>query len=474
VKGRGVMNFIRSFCSAVYPYLPPVLKDLACSYEGYRLHRLRFGRQYGPTLDWLKKTQWWSAEQQRSYQLEMLRETLEIAETNVPYYRELFRNIGFCSKDLKSLDDLENLPVLKKSDIKNNPKAFVSVGEQASELVENHTSGTTGTRLDLVTTRTCVQKYFAVAWRQRGWFDVDNGMAHATFNGRTIVPLEQKHPPFWCHNKPGKQTLFSFYHIKPSNLKAYVEELSRFPRQYITGYPSILHLFSNLLLENRIELPWRPKAIFTSSETLLENQRSAIARAFRAPVADYYGMGEQGISASQCPFGNYHFDFEVGIAEILPIAEDPLVGKIVCTGFFNTAMPLIRYDTQDIVHLSESDCPCGRKGLVAKGIDGRIDSYIKTPEGYLLGRLPGVFTRLDGVQEGQVVQTAIDNLLVRIVKTSAFSDETLKQLYKALRERVGNSMKIQVEYLDQIPRENNGKMRTVVSLLSKEQLYSDE
>lgn len=464
------MGTIRKLSTAVYPYLPYLLKNFACSYEGHRLRRLRFGGKYNETLDWLKKAQWWSVEQQRSYQLKRLCHILEVAEQKVPYYGKLFKKLGFCSRDILSLEDLNNLPVLKKSDIKNSNKSFLSCGISQADLVENSTGGTTISPLQLWMTRSCMQTYFAVAWRQRSWFDVDNEMAHATFNGRTLVRNNQNRPPFWCQNSASKQTLFSIYHMKSSSLQAYVEELARFPREYLTGYPSSLHILASFLLENHIELPWWPKAIFTSSENLLENQRQVISKAFRAPVADFYGMGEQAVSASQCPYGLYHFDFEVGIVEVIPIGDDPLVGRIVCTGLLNEAMPLIRYDTQDIVRLSKKACLCGRKGLVAESIDGRMDSYIKTPEGYLVGHLAHIYTNLQGVQEAQIVQIAIDRLKLRIVKAYNFSDNDVMHLINALRDRIGASIKIEVEYLDNIPRESNGKYRSIVSQLTKEEM----
>lgn len=463
------MGIVRNLGTAIYPHIPYPLKNLVCSYEGYRLRRLRFGGKYRETVNWLENTQWWSAEQKNQYQLTRLNQMLEIAEKGTPYYRKLFKENGVCSHDIKSLEDLKKLPLLKKSDLKKSNQSFFNDGLPRADLLRSHTGGTTGTPLNLMTTRSCMQTYFAVAWRQRSWFGVDNDMAHATFSGSSIVPRSQTKPPFWCQNLASKQTLFSIFHMKNSSMNAYAEELARFPRDYLTGYPSSLHILACFLIENQIELPWRPKAIFTSSETLLENQRQAISQAFGAPVGDFYGMGEQAVSASQCPYGFYHFDFEVGIVEVLPIGDDPLVGSIVCTGLVNEAMPLIRYDTQDIVRLSKADCPCGRKGLVAESIDGRIDSYIKTPEGYLVGRLAHLYANLHGVQEFQIIQTAIDRLKVRIVRGPTFSEEDTKQLLKTLRKRVGNNMKVEIEYLDKIPRESNGKFRAVVSQLTEEE-----
>lgn len=462
-----MMGHMEKLGMEIYPHLPHQLKNLACSFEGYRLRRLRFGGEHDKYLDWLEKSQWWSLEEQRSYQLDQLRLVVASAEKNVPYYRELFKKIGFCSQDLNSFEDLPLLPILQKVEVQKYNQSFVSEGLSRKEMVKYSTSGTTGTPLSIMTTPSCIQKYFALPWRQKSWFNVNKNMSHASFNGRQIIPQKQQHPPFWCQNWAGRQTFFSIYHMSPANLPAYAKELM-YRREYVVGYPSSLFIMSKYLLEENIRLPWRPIAVFTSSETLLDNQREAISQAFRAPVADYYGMGEMVSSACECSHGRIHFDFEVGIVEVVPVGDEPNVGRMICTGLINDAMPFIRYDTQDIVQLSCGECPCGRRGLTAEKIDGRVESFIRTPEGLLIKRISSIFRDLPGIREGQIIQTEIDMLQIIIVKAPTFSQREEDELLGRVRSKLGPSMRVEVEYVEQIPRERNGKLRAVISKLNKD------
>lgn len=461
------MGRVEKLGMEIYPHLPYQLKNLACSLEGYRLRRMRFGGNHAKYLNWLEESQWWSLDEQLRYQLEQLRLVLAAAEKNVPYYRELFKSIGFCCQEINCIEDLKLLPILQKSDVQKYNESFVSEAIPRKDLVKYSTSGTTGTPLTIMTTPSCIQKYFALPWRQKSWFNVNKNMSHASFNGRQIIPQKQQHPPFWCQNWVGRQTFFSIYHMSPANLPAYAMELMH-RREYVVGYPSSLFMMSKYLLEENIRLPWRPIAIFTSSETLLDEQREAISQAFRAPVADYYGMGEMVGSACECAYGRMHFDFEVGIMELVPVGDEPNVGRMICTGLINDAMPFIRYDTQDIVHLSCGTCPCGRRGLTAEKIDGRIESFIRTPEGLLIKRISSIFRDLPGIREGQIIQTEIDRLKILIVKAPTFSKREEDELLSRVRSKIGLSMRVKVEYVEQIPRERNGKLRAVISKLNKD------
>ena len=148
-------------------------------------------------------------------------------------------------------------------------------------------------------------------------------------------------------------------------------------------------------------------------------------------------MGEQAASASECPAGRLHFNFEIGIVEVLPLGDDPRQGRLVCTTLVNEAMPFVRYDIQDVVRLSEEPCPCGRAGVTAESIDGRIESYVKTPAGSLVGRLDHIFKDLHGIRESQIIQKQIDRLVVKVVKSPTFAQSDEQRLAAEFRQRLG-------------------------------------
>ena len=59
----------------------------------------------------MEKTQWLSADEMSQLQLDRLREFLSRIGEQVPYYRQLFSTLNFDPVALKSLQDLQKLPL---------------------------------------------------------------------------------------------------------------------------------------------------------------------------------------------------------------------------------------------------------------------------------------------------------------------------------------------------------------------------
>jgi len=250
-------------------------------------------------------------------------------------------------------------------------------------------------------------------------------------------------------------------------LAHYAAELLRPGYAFWQGYPSSIALLSQYLLDWHGELGTAaPRAVFTSSETLLDFHRQRIARATGAPVIDRYGNAEFSVSALQCPGGRYHVDTEFGVVEIdaHEETEDWVRGEVISTGFANRAMPLLRYRTGDVATLLKREiCPCGRARPILKQIDGRIEEYVATPDGRRVGRMDHIFKDALEVKEAQIVQPSTDRLVVRIVPRPGFGPADRRQLERELRTRLGDEIRIDFENVEAIPRLQNGKFRAVVS-----------
>jgi phenylacetate-CoA ligase len=287
-----------------------------------------------------------------------------------------------------------------------------------------------------------------------------------TFNGQIIVPFEQRGPPFWRTNSYGRQTLFSIYHMTAENLRDYVGAIHDAPARYVQGYPSSIHLVARTMLrEGRPIPPGRLAAVFTSSETLLAFQRETIEKAFGAPVRDRYGMSELGASMTQCNAGRLHVDMEFGIVEVEPNEETPdaVTGPLLITGLAQDATPLFRYRIGDVGTRSSLPCPCGRAGDVFREIDGRVEDYVLTPDGRMIGRLDHAFKEQYDVAEAQILQEKAVAIEVLVIPRASYTYASQRLLIRELRSRLGNEIGIQIRLVESIAREPNGKFRAVKS-----------
>ena len=147
------------------------------------------------------------------------------------------------------------------------------------------------------------------------------------------------------------------------------------------------------------------------------------------------------------------------------------ISRIICTGFWNDAMPLIRYDIGDIATLPTQNvvCSCGRKSQIVEKIDGRIESYIITPDGRQAGRLDFIFKDSKYIEEAQFIQHEISTVTIKIVRSKGYSSTHEKELLADLRTYLGSDIRIEIEYVSDILRTSNGKFRQIVSTVFNDQ-----
>lgn len=449
---------------SVYEKLPVPLQNLACSLHGFRMRRERYNQKFREALGLLEESQWWSLAEQEAYRDERLREVIRHAYETVPYYREVFDERKLTPGDIQTADDLVKLPILEKAVIRERFQDLLSRDWPAKRIVLAKTGGTTGTALKLHTDIDTQPWQWAVWWRHRKRFGLDVNDEFIVFGGRPVVSLSSLEPPFWRRNYPMHQTYVSIHHMTRPNMPALVDYLQTRRVAFYSGYPSGLYLLASYLLETGTRLKHPPRVTVTGAETVLPNQRRVIEEGLQTELADQYGATEQCGNISECEKHVYHVDMEFGVVEFERLEGLPdSVRRIVCTGFWNPAMPLIRYNIGDIATLSEGGCACGRAAPTVTKIDGRIESYIMTPDGRQLGRLDFLFKDSAGIEEAQLVQDTLDHVTVRVVRNERFGGDDEGRLVGEMREYLGDVIRIDVEYVEAIEREGNGKFRQIVS-----------
>lgn len=454
---------------SLYNHLPLSLQDLVVSAAGVRVLRQRYGQPFQRSLAALQRSDFADKDAVREDQDQRLRATIDWAVRTVPYYRELFRSEGIDPASIRGVEDLPRIPTLSKTMVRERAHALRSEGVPRRRVIPAHTSGTTGTALQLIHTRESMGWEYAVILRQRSWFGLALRDRFATFGGQTVVPLQQKVPPYWRYDRAGGRTMFSLYHMSSKTASHYARELHNPVYKFWQGYPSSMGLICQHLDEVGVELgDAAPVAVFSSSETLLDFHRNLISQVTGAPIADRYGDAEFCVSALQCPEGRYHVDTEFCVVEIDAHEEtdDFVRGEVIATGFANRAMPFIRYRTGDVATLLKKErCPCGRSRPILEKIDGRIEDYVVTPDGRRVGRLDHVFKDAHEVREAQIVQMDRGTLTVRIVPGASYGSDAEARIDAEFRSRLGDSIEIRYELHDSLPREPNGKFRAVLSAL---------
>lgn len=460
---------VNRFLNTALRFSPVVLQNLALSLRGYQIHRFRYGSLFHRRLAELENTDEASIEQLYEIQWERLVARIEWARRNVRHYRKLPapRNHGLDPPEAIRAA-LASIPPLEKSEYAQHPKQLIGSDCRRWSLIANQTSGTTGTALKFWHTRAALAEEYAIVWRMYRRYGIELDDPRLSFGGNVVVSFDVKSPPFWRINRYGRQTLFSTYHMKPENLGIYVAAIHGMPARWVQGYPSSLFVMANALLDAGRPLPrGRLAGVFTSSERLLAFHRDVIESAFNAPVIDRYGTSEFAVSMTGCPENRLHLDMEFGIVEIEPIDEtdDWVRGHLLITGLAPDAIPFFRYRIGDIGVRSKHPCPCGRPGEVFDSVEGREDDFVVTPDGRLIGRLDHIFKGQSQIAEAQIIQNRKEAITVIVVPRLHYDDAAQRRLRREIRSRLGDEIGIEIETVDDIPREANGKFRAVKSTI---------
>lgn len=451
----------------LYGALPVPLQNLAFTLLGAHLRFQRYGGRFRQRLAALRESEWCSEDEIALYRSLQLRALIDRCYETVPYYRELFDSCGLSPSDIQDTDDLVKIPVLEKETVRQNRDRLISRAYKKRNLVRGLTSGTSGKALEIFYTKEAVQFQWAVWWRHKARFGLRPGDEFLSFGARLPIPVSQNRPPFWRQNRALHQTYLSTYHLTPRFMPSIVEYLNRTDFDFYTGYPSAMAVLAAFMRDEGLRLTNRPKYIVTGADALLPSFEKTLRDTWGVPVTEQYGTAECCVNVSKCEQRRFHEDYEFSIIELLDDPDDPNGPKrIVATGLANPAMPLLRYETGDLAVASPERCPCGRATRVLKSIDGRIEDYIRTSDGRMAIGMNQVFEWVPGAREIQIIQQDLDRIVVKIVKRPSYGRTDSEALIRGLRNRLGDRIAIDLEFVEKIPRAANGKFRAVVSTLS--------
>jgi phenylacetate-CoA ligase len=453
---------------AIYRRCPVWLQEAGISAYGLLWKRQRLGGVFQAQVAAFAGRDGLSVDAWHAYQTDRLRELLVHCFRRVPYYRRAWSALGVEEGDLARFEpeQLSALPLTEKEAIRRSPGDFLASPGTARRLHSMRTSGSTGTPLEVrLSTRTHQTWSAAYEVRCRRWAGVNHTMSRAMIGGRLVVPQAESGPPFWRHNWAERQLYLSAFHIAPANVPDYVRTLNRHRPDYLVGYASA-HFFLARMIEEAGLPVHSPKAILTSSEKLTDAMRETLSRVYRCEVFDGYSGVEPCCLASECGHHRLHVSPDVGVVELLDEAGRPAPpgreGEIIATGLLNFDQPLVRYRMGDLAAWAGEICPCGRRMPVLSELVGRLEDTLVGSDGRETVRFHGIFLGMPGIREGQIVQEAIDRLVVRVVAPEGLSEADRVAIVRRCRERLG-PVAVEIMLVPAIERTSRGKFRAVIS-----------
>ena len=430
-----------------------------------------------PAYKKLVRNQWKPYAELKRDQEKQLRHLIEFSYENVPYYRNLFKNLGLLPGDIRTVEDLEKLPILTKDIIKEHWEEFKPANLSSMKYYNRATGGSTGTPMQYRISKH--DRFLSGAILYRGWgyggFELGDRMvmlAGSSLGIGTGSSLTTK-----IHEIARNLRKLSSFDMGEREMREYARVLNSFRPRFIRGYASSIYFFARWLEENQISVP-SPEGVFTTAEKLFPHMRETIGDVFDCDVYDNYGLNDGGISAYECSeHAGLHIDTERSIMEVVDgdgLAVDSGEGQILATSLHNYAMPFIRYSTGDIGTLLDSQCVCGRGSLLLGDVVGREKEFLITPQGqYVHGAalfnlifhtlenadFPDIVNR---IKEFQIIQKEADKLNIIFACDEILPDNVLDFIQSAIQKRfVG--WHIEFQFVDAIDRSRAGKYKFIIN-----------
>jgi phenylacetate-CoA ligase len=308
---------------------------------------------------------------------------------HVPFYRSHWASAGVDVERLSLPRDFERLPVVRKRDLlAAGVQARLDDRRRLADLVSDTTSGSSGQPFEIFVDRS------AMRWRRLRFLRALVGAGYRP--GERLMLVAHRHA-----TSIGARLLGWRY----ASLK---QGESALAAEYLRTRPAVLYgpLSSLLALADRLTIAHdghpRPRLVVTTAEELTAAQRRTLDRAFGARIADFYGMTELGLVAwregCEAPYRLPATNLKL---EFLPCAADDTLERLVVTDLSGGAMPLVRYETGDLVRRDHS-----LPGAPIVRITGREIDCLRLPGGGRVSpyRITTTLEVLEGVDQYEVVQ----------------------------------------------------------------------
>ncbi len=375
-----------------------------------------------------------------------LREIVQYAYKNAPAFKEKLDSANLGPHAIKTVKDLEGIPVTNKSQLMELQRKGPPFGGLAGVPIEE-------LRRIYVSPGPIYEpgerEYEEIAWAQAlyaaGFRPGD--IAVNTFSYHMV--------PFALNMVDNTLNMLRCVTV-PTGVGNTEIQINIMRDLRVTGYcgtPSFLHTIAERAEEMGLDLrkDLTLRVGFVAAEMLPESLRDSLEAKFEMTLRQGYGTADVGCLGYECIHkGGMHFPEDKIVEIVNPETKEQRppgeVGEIVAT-CFNKAYPLIRYGTGDLSYAIDEPCPCGRTSPRLVRILGRVDQVTKVRGMFIHpNQADQVATRHPEISRYQVLVTRRehrDEMTFRVELGDATADPGL--FAESLKQTIRDVMKLRGE-----------------------------
>lgn len=417
--------------------------------EALELRRLMNNRRLSPT----------QLEAVRDRKLQaMIRHAYE----NVPYYRSLFQSVGLLPEDIRTVKDLQHIPITTKDDLRTaGVERITAKGIDLAACQVVHTSGTTGKPFAIHLTRRDLRARKLIEFRTL------LSIGFRPQDRLAVLGPAQPHAMRF-HQRLG---FYRSVNISPTlSLDDQIDLLKRSRPTILWAYPTVLKALL-CRVNYRLDAVACPRMLITSAEVCDDMLKARIHGNLKIEMLNFYAANEVGRIATEClAHEGLHVNEDHVILECLNSkhpAEPGVSGEAVVTSLTALAQPFIRYRLGDVYKFTEKPCSCGSPFPLISPPLGRLDDALKLPSGKIASLWPFTFLlrKMDRLEQYRIIQESAEHLVVELAFRGDPNDDALVQLRSRFMEYLGEPVRVDIQCVDGI-RDETPKFRSFISKLS--------
>lgn len=360
---------------------------------------------------------------------------------------------------------IKSFPILTKSDLVENLPEIKTLKE--NDGIVSLTGGTTGASMKVIYTKSDMQERFAILDAYRAQFGYQLGKRTAWFSGKNLA-TEKDIIKGRCYKDDwiNKIRFFSTFHICEKNFEIYWDAFNKLDPEFIVGFPSSVYELCSIALSKGYVYKGNVQCFFPTAETVLPHHREVITKVLGCNIKDQYASSEGAPFILECEYGNKHLYPLSGCFEVVDDDMNPSnEGEMLVTSFTTHGTPLIRYKIGDKIKLADSltKCNCLSPFPIVENIQGRNSDFLYSYDQVKvnLGNISNSTKDISGIICFQIIQNTLEEVNVYVVATDSFDTKQQSKFTKALQERLGSNMMINIKIVADIAKEKSGKFRIV-------------
>lgn len=386
-------------------------------------------------------------------QLNDLSKLLDHAVDTVPFYHP-FRGYA----------NLSDFPIIKKSLIKEQYDRFLSSAYINKPLFKVKTSGSTGERFvmlqDKQKRKRVVAELFYFLDRcgiRPGCPYIDAKIWHDDNRRTRLAQMARNMKMFDCSslNEESLQRLYAILR-KGRGMKCF------------TGYATYLSSIA-LEFDRRGYTPdmFDVELVVSGAERLEPAAKALLKKVFGCPVVSRYAnnengfLGQQEVDSEDFVLNTAHYFFEMLCLDSDDPAPASGPARLILTDIYNRAMPLIRYNTGDIVFAERFGNEQSGK-LILTELSGRQDEVIYDTRGNKICPhfVALKFRSYDRLPQFQLIQESLETFTLNLEGAAGvYLDEDFVQ---TVRQLVGPATLVKIRHMEKIPHLSSGKFKKVI------------